>query len=94
MKAEIIKVHTKEGEEIYLNPRYVVRFQDQQIIVDDYAYDPNFKMPESKHKLKVFETSNEIFNRIDGKIAVGDLDVKYADEFEKAKKEYSERCPW
>ena len=28
---------------------------------------------------------------IDGKIAVGDLDVKYADEFEKAKKVYSEK---
>jgi len=91
---EIIKVHARSGVEMYLNTRYIVRFTDHSIIVDDHVFDPDIKIPEAKHLIRVFETANEIANMIDGRITVAELDKKYATDFEEAKKDSEERTPF
>lgn len=90
----IIKVHTNNGAELYLNSMYIVKFIDNMIVVDDYVRNPDFLMPESKTVYEVFETADEIKGLIDGTIDDKKLDDKYAEQFNAAAREGAEKYPF
>ena len=85
MKDTIVKVHTRDGREMYLNANYIVRYSDGLVVVDDWVYSPDCKIPESKHSYEVFETADEISGQIQGSLGQRVLDRKYQEDFLAAK---------
>ena len=85
MKDTIVKVHTKDGIEMYLNANYLVRYSDGVVVVDDWVYNSDCKIPESKHSYAVFETADEISGQIQGTLEQQALDRKYQEDFLAAK---------
>lgn len=81
----MIKVHSKDGVIKYLNPKYIVRFEDHEIIIDDFVYNPDCRGVESKQRICVFETSDEIQSLIEGFETGYDINEKYRKESEVAK---------
>ena len=94
MKDTIVKVHTKDGREMYLNAKYIVRYTDGLVVVDDWVYSPDCKTPETKHSYEVFETADEISGQIRGVVEWQALDQKYKEEFLAATKRHSGACPF
>lgn len=94
MKDTIVKVHTRDGREMYLNANYLVRYSDGVVVVDDWVYNSDCKIPESKHSYDVFETADEISGQIRGAVEWQALDQKYKEEFQAAAKNRSEDCPF
>ena len=87
MKQTMIKLHLKRGITMHFGVNYIVRFSDNVIVVDDYVWNPDCKLPESKHHFEVFETEQEIRGLIDGTVDEKELDAKYAEVFTKAAKD-------
>ena len=85
MKDTMVKVHTKDGIEMYLNANYIVRYSDGLVVVDDWVYSPDYKIPESKHSYEVFETADEISGQIQCSLGQRVLDRKYQEDFLAAK---------
>lgn len=92
--SRMFKVHTKDGIEAYLNARYVVRFEDHLVVVYDYVYKPDLGMPEAKHEIAVFETSEEIKAQIEGRVSSDTLDAKYGEACKAAKEEHTKKFPF
>ena len=85
MKDTIVKVHTKDGIEMYLNANYIVRYTDGLVVVDDWVFNSDCKIPESKHSYAIFETADEISGQIQGMLGQQALDRKYQEDFVAAK---------
>ena len=85
MKDTIVKVHTRDGREMYLNANYLVRYSDGVVVVDDWVYSPDCKAPKTKHSYEVFETADEISGQIQGTLGQQALDRKYQEDFLVAK---------
>ncbi len=94
MKSGMFKVHTKDGVEMYLNPRYVVRFEDHHVVVDDYVYNPDSKLPEAKHDIAVFETAEEMKAEIEGRISSAEADAKHGADCQNAKEQHAKDFPF